>query len=119
MKQLSAVVLFIVLAGYTVPAPAGNTIPDVMGHLNAVRGTGGDGAGRASSLASYTVLPGWPVQVPYHSHEGGIFADIDLDSELEIIYHIGQTLHRPDRRFLGRTAVFHQYRTHIQSFFRI
>ena len=67
-------------------------IPDVMGFANIMEMTSGTAEPCVLQVDDFTLYPGFPISVNGASFEGGIFCNMDADSEMEIIYNAGFTV---------------------------
>ncbi len=69
-----------------------NLIPDVMNKVNVLEYDGNNFTGKVFDADSFPVFTGFPKTVSGQSFEGGIFCQMDTDSDFEIVYGIGQTI---------------------------
>ena len=72
-----------------------NIIPDVMNKAGVINSSGDYSVidyKQFNQTDSFPVFAGYPEIISGQSFEGGIFCQMDSDSELEIVYGIGQTL---------------------------
>jgi hypothetical protein len=73
-------------------SPNQQVVPDVMGYVNIAETQNGVYKKCLMQLDDYTVYPGFPIAVSGVSFEGGIFCNMDADSEMEIVYNAGNTV---------------------------
>ena len=66
-----------------------NYIPDVMNNINILEEDNNFSNYYTVNLDSFPVFSGYPKHISGSSREGGIFCNMDSDSDLEIVYNIG------------------------------
>ena len=69
-----------------------NYIPDVMNNINILEGDNNFSNYYTVNLDSFPVFTGYPKHISGSTREGGIFCNMDSDSDLEIVYNIGYTI---------------------------
>lgn len=69
-----------------------SVIPDVMNKAGVINSTGEYSVIDVNETDSFPVFSGFPKVISGQSYEGGIFCQMDTDSELEIVYGIGLTI---------------------------
>lgn len=71
----------------------GIMIPDVMNKVNVLSEDGKSTYTINAETDSFPLFPGFPVHVAGGSYEGGIFCNMDSDSDLEIVYNATYNIH--------------------------
>ena len=69
-----------------------NYIPDVMNNINILEGDNNFSNYYTVNLDSFPVFTGYPKHISGSTREGGIFCNMDVDTDLEIVYNIGYTV---------------------------
>ena len=72
--------------------PGYQIIPDVMNKVQVLESNRGNTGTKIYDADSLPVFPGFPRVVNGQSTEGGIYCQMDADSEMEIVYGIGTTM---------------------------
>jgi hypothetical protein len=85
-------IMLFVSTGFPLRMESFGQVPDVMNNLNLLVNDGNGSRTIAFNLDSFPTFSGYPVTASGSTFEGGIFCNMDADSDFELVYNVGFTV---------------------------